>query len=56
MRSFPTRLVSSVSRSLLLAPCLLVGLACATPFPIESLEKGMTDGLCVRSLARLKPS
>ena len=42
MRSFPTRLVSSVSRSLLPAPCLLICLACATPFPIESLEEGMT--------------
>ena len=29
-------------RSFLLAPCLLIGLACATPFPIESLEEGMT--------------
>ena len=29
-------------RSFLLAPCLLVGFACATSFPIESLEEGMT--------------
>jgi hypothetical protein len=29
-------------RSFLLAPCLLICLACATPFPIESLEEGMT--------------
>ena len=29
-------------RSFLLASCLLVCLACATAFPIESLEKGMT--------------
>ena len=29
-------------RSFLLAPCLLVCLACATPFPVENLEKGMT--------------
>ena len=29
-------------RSFLLAPCLLICLACATPFPIEKLEEGMT--------------
>ncbi len=29
-------------RSFLLAPCLLICLACATPFPIENLEDGMT--------------
>ncbi len=29
-------------RSFLLAPCLLICLACATPFPIENLEEGMT--------------
>ena len=29
-------------RSFLLAPCLLICLACATPFPFESLEEGMT--------------
>jgi hypothetical protein len=29
-------------RSFLLAPCLLVCLACATPLPIENLEQGMT--------------
>ncbi len=29
-------------RSFLLVPCLLICLACATPFPIESLEEGMT--------------
>ncbi len=29
-------------RSFLLAPCLLICLACATPFPLDSLEKGMT--------------
>ena len=40
MRSFPTRLVDSAARVLLL-PCLLLFLACATPFPIESLEEGM---------------
>ena len=42
MRSFPTRLANSVTRTVFLAPCLLVCLACATPFPIESLEEGMT--------------
>ena len=40
VRSFPTRLVDSAARVLLL-PCLLLFLACATPFPIESLEEGM---------------
>ena len=29
-------------RSFLLIPCLLIGLACATPFPLDSLEEGMT--------------
>jgi hypothetical protein len=29
-------------RSFLLVPCLLIGLACATPFPLDSLEEGMT--------------
>ena len=42
MRSFLTRLVSSAPRSLVLIPCLLVCLACATPFPVENLEEGMT--------------
>ena len=42
MQSFPTRLVGSVARSLLLAPCLLICLACATPFPLDTLKEGMT--------------
>lgn len=44
MRSFPTRLANSVTRTVFLVPCLLVCLACVTPtpFPIENLEKGMT--------------
>ena len=29
-------------RSFLFAPCLLICLACATPFPVDSLEEGMT--------------
>ncbi len=29
-------------RSFLLLPCLLIGLACATQFPLDSLEEGMT--------------
>ena len=29
-------------RSFLLAPCLLICLACATPFPLDNLEEGMT--------------
>ncbi len=42
VRSFLTCLVGSVTRVVLLAPCLLICLACATPFPLENLEKGMT--------------
>ena len=40
MRYFLTLLVRSV-RAVLLIPCLLIGLACATPFPIENLKEGM---------------
>ncbi len=42
MQSFPTRLFGSVARVALVTPCLLICLACATPFPIENLEPGMT--------------
>ena len=42
MRSFLTRLVNSVPRAVLPVPCMLICLACATPFPIENLEEGMT--------------
>ena len=42
MRSFLTYLVNSVTRVVLLAPCLLICLACATPFPIENVQEGMT--------------
>ena len=42
MRSFLTRLVGSVPGSLLLPPSLAICLACATPFPLDDLEKGMT--------------
>jgi hypothetical protein len=42
VRSFLTRLVNSVTRVVFLAPCLLVCLACATPFPFENLREGMT--------------
>ncbi len=42
MRSFLTRFPNSFIGVVLLIPCLLICLACATPFPIESLEKGMT--------------
>ena len=41
-RSFPTRFPNSLTRTVLLAPCLLVCLACATPLPLDDLEKGMT--------------
>ncbi len=43
MRSFLTRLVDSAV-GVLLIPCLLLFLACATPSRIESLEEGMTAG------------
>jgi len=43
MRSFLTPLIGSVTRTVLLAPCLLICLACATPFPFDHLEKGMTQ-------------
>ena len=36
------RRVDSVAWTVLVAPCLLMCLACATPFPIERLETGMT--------------
>ena len=42
MRSFLTRLVNSVTRAVFLAPCLLICLACATPFPSENLKARMT--------------
>ena len=44
MRSFLTRLANFVTRTVLLVPCLLVCLACATPtpFPFEKLEEDMT--------------
>jgi hypothetical protein len=34
--------LNSATRTVLLVPCLLVCLACATPFPFERLEEGMT--------------
>ena len=42
VRSFPTRIANSLMGVVLLIPCLLVYLACATPFPLDSLEEGMT--------------
>ena len=42
MRSFLTRPRNSLARVVLLAPCLLICLACATPFPVEKLQKDMT--------------
>ncbi len=41
MRSFLTRLVNSVTRVVLVAPCLLICSACVT-FPLDELEVGMT--------------
>ena len=32
----------TVARVVLLVPCLLICVACATPFPFEDLEEGMT--------------
>ena len=37
-----TRLVDSATRAVLLIPCLLICLACATPFPFEKLEEGIS--------------
>ena len=42
VRSFVTRFPNSLIDVVLLAPCLLICLACVTPFPLENLEKGMT--------------
>ncbi len=41
-RSFLTRFPNSLIGVALMIPCLLICLACATAFPIESLKKGMT--------------
>jgi len=40
--TFMTPLVRRIARAAFLIPCLLICLACATPFPIENLEMGMT--------------
>ncbi len=42
MRSFLTRFSNSLIGVVLLVPCLLICLACATPFPFQNLEEGMT--------------
>ena len=42
MRSSLSRLVGPVGRAVPLIPCLAICLACATPFPVDSLEEGMT--------------
>ena len=42
VRPFPTQLVDSVTRAVLLAPCLLICSACVTPFPLDNLEVNMT--------------
>ncbi len=42
MRLFLTRLANSLIVVVLLIPCLLICLVCATPFPVETLEEGMT--------------
>ena len=42
LRSFPTRFPNSLTGAVLLVPCLLICLACATSFPVENLEEGMT--------------
>ena len=43
MRSYLTRLGDSFTRTVLLFPCQLICFACATPFPVENLEEGMTQ-------------
>ena len=45
---FVTRLVDSAARVVFLIPCLLICLACATPFPFEKLEEGLTVGTVLR--------
>ena len=42
LRSFLTLLPNSLTDVVLLIPCLLISLSCATPFPVENLEEGMT--------------
>ena len=42
LRSLLTLRPNSPVGVVLLVPCLLICLACATPFPIENLEEGMT--------------
>jgi hypothetical protein len=42
MRPFLTRFPNSLIGVVLLIPCLLICLTCATPFPVETLEEGMT--------------
>ena len=43
MRSFLTRLPNSLIGVVLLLSCLLICLACATPFRFARLEEGMTQ-------------
>ena len=42
MRSFPTRFPNSRIGVISLIPCLLICLACVTPFPFANLQEGMT--------------
>ena len=42
VRSFPTRFPNPLTGVVLLVLCLLICLACATSFPIENLQEGMT--------------
>jgi hypothetical protein len=42
IRRFRIRIANSRSGVVLLIPCLLICLSCATPFPAEALEEGMT--------------
>ena len=54
MRSFLPRFPHSLIGAVLLIPCLLICPACATPFPIENLERGMTAETVLEKLARLE--
>ena len=51
MRSFLTRLLNPVTRDVLLALCLLICLACATPLPLEKLREGMTAEAAQNNIA-----
>jgi hypothetical protein len=55
-RSFLTHLLNSITRVVPLVPCLLMCLSCATPFPIEKLEEGMTTETVLANFGTPKAS